>query len=128
MSKSLVCASFAMAALLAVAGCAYNAGPTKTGSTAMGPALVDARGMTLYTYDKDAEGRSVCAGKCAANWPPLVADAGAVAPAGYTVITRDDGSKQWAYSGKPLYTWVKDQKPGDTTGEGFGKVWHIARP
>jgi predicted lipoprotein with Yx(FWY)xxD motif len=50
-------------------------------------------------------------------------------PAGdYTVITRDDGSKQWAYKGKPLYSWVKDQKPGDKTGEGVAGAWHVAKP
>ena len=47
----------------------------------------------------------------------------------YQVITRDDGGKQWAYKVKPLYTWVKDQKPGDVTGDGFNNnVWHVARP
>jgi predicted lipoprotein with Yx(FWY)xxD motif len=46
----------------------------------------------------------------------------------WTVVTRDDGSKQWAYKNKPLYTWVKDSKPGDTTGEGFNNVWHVAKP
>jgi predicted lipoprotein with Yx(FWY)xxD motif len=43
------------------------------------------------------------------------------------VIVRDDGSRQWAYKGKPLYLWVKDHKPGDTTGDGFRGVWHVAR-
>jgi predicted lipoprotein with Yx(FWY)xxD motif len=43
----------------------------------------------------------------------------------WTVITREDGSKQWAYKGKPLYLWIKDQKPGDKTGDGVNKVWHI---
>ena len=45
----------------------------------------------------------------------------------YTVVTRDDGSKQWAYKGKPLYLWVKDAKPGDRTGDGFNKVWSVVR-
>ena len=44
----------------------------------------------------------------------------------WSVLARDDGSKQWAYKGKPLYLWVKDQKPGDKTGDGFNKVWHVA--
>jgi len=43
-------------------------------------------------------------------------------------VTRDDGSKQWAYKGKPVYLWGKDQKPGDKTGDGFNNVWHVARP
>ena len=46
----------------------------------------------------------------------------------WSVITRDDGTKQWAYKGKPLYTWAKDTKPGDVTGDGFNNVWHVAQP
>ncbi len=46
----------------------------------------------------------------------------------YTIITRDDGGKQWAYKGKPLYLWVKDAKPGDKTGDGFNNAWRVARP
>ena len=44
------------------------------------------------------------------------------------MITRDDGSKQWAYKGKPLYTWAKDTKPGDKTGDGFNNAWRVAKP
>jgi len=43
-------------------------------------------------------------------------------------VTRPDGSKQWAFKGKPLYKWSKDEEPGDTTGDGVNKVWHAARP
>ena len=90
--------------------------------------LTDPRGMTLYTYDTDPAGKSVCNGPCATNWPPLAAPADARAPEGYTVILRDDGSRQWAYRGKPLYLWVRDAKPGDRTGDGFRNVWRVARP
>ena len=92
--------------------------------------LTGSNGMTLYTFDKDmaGSGKSVCNGPCATNWPPLMAAEGD-APAGdYTIVTRDDGKKQWALKGKPLYFWVKDQKPGDKTGDGFNKVWHTATP
>ena len=41
---------------------------------------------------------------------------------------RDDGAKQLAYKGKPLYYWSKDQKPGDRTGDGVNGVWHVAKP
>ncbi|MDC7701126.1 COG4315 family predicted lipoprotein [Vogesella indigofera] len=92
--------------------------------------LTGSNGMSLYTFDKDTagSGKSVCNGPCAANWPPLMAAADAKTVADYTVITRDDGNKQWAYKGKPLYFWVKDSKPGDTSGDGFNNVWHLARP
>jgi len=90
--------------------------------------LTNASGMTLYTFDKDAVGKSACNGPCAANWPPLMAASGASASADWTIVTRDDGSKQWAYKGKPLYTWVKDQKAGDKTGDGFANnAWHTAK-
>ena len=91
---------------------------------------VNDAGMTLYTFDKDpaGTGKSVCNDKCAVNWPPLKASAGNASSGDWAVITRDDGSKQWAYKGKPLYLWIKDQKPGDRTGDGVGKVWQLARP
>ena len=90
--------------------------------------LTTPSGMTLYTFDKDDAGKSMCNGPCAANWPPLMAGAYAKASGDWTVVTRDDGGKQWAYKGKPVYTWAKDQKPGDKTGDGFNGVWHVAKP
>ncbi|CRI59749.1 hypothetical protein CCOS191_5213 [Pseudomonas sp. CCOS 191] len=90
---------------------------------------VDHDGMTLYTYDDDASGKSTCNGKCAENWPPLMVKQSDEAPKDkWTHVTRDDGSMQWAYDGKPLYTFVKDKKAGDTTGDGIKDVWHIAKP
>ncbi len=91
--------------------------------------LVGNNGMTLYTFDKDVagSGKSVCNGPCATNWPPLSAQAGDQASGDWSIVTRDDGAKQWAYRGKPLYFWVKDQKPGDTTGDGFNNVWRVAK-
>ncbi|HMS26033.1 MAG TPA: hypothetical protein PKC80_01480 [Burkholderiaceae bacterium] len=92
--------------------------------------LVGANGMTLYTFDRDAtgSGKSVCNGQCAINWPPLMATDADKASGAYTVITRDDGKKQWALKGKPLYFWIKDTKAGDKTGEGVQGVWHTAKP
>jgi predicted lipoprotein with Yx(FWY)xxD motif len=83
-------------------------------------------GMTLYTFDKDVarSGKSVCNGQCATNWPPLMARPGDQAGGDWSIVTRDDGSRQWAYEGRPLYLWSKDQKPGDKTGDGFNNVWH----
>ncbi len=46
----------------------------------------------------------------------------------YTTAQREDGTRQWAYKGKPLYIFAKDQKPGDRNGEEFNKIWHVARP
>lgn len=92
--------------------------------------LVGPNGMTLYTFDRDApgSGKSACNGPCAANWPPLMAPTNAAASGDWSIVTRDDGSRQYAYKGKPVYYWVKDGKPGDRTGDGVGKVWQLARP
>ena len=118
-----LCAA-ALAAALAAGGALAAGAPVK----AMDGVLVDAKGMTLYTFDKDAGGKSACNGPCAGNWPPLTAAAGDMASGDFSIITRDDGSKQWAQKGKPLYYWVKDAKPGDKTGDGFNNVWHVAKP
>lgn len=92
--------------------------------------FVGANEMTLYTFDKDqaGSGKSVCNGPCATNWPALMAKADDKASGDWSIITRDDGAKQWAYKGKPLYFWVKDAKPGDRTGDGVNQVWHAAKP
>jgi predicted lipoprotein with Yx(FWY)xxD motif len=88
--------------------------------------ITGANDMTLYTFDKDAPGVSNCYDKCAVNWPPALADANAVPDAEFTLVERTDGTKMWAYDGMPLYFWVKDTKPGDTTGDMVGEVWHTA--
>jgi len=94
-----------------------------------GGMLTDAKGMTLYTFDKDTTpGKSACNGQCLTNWPALVAASNDMAMGDWTVITRDDGNKQWAYKGKPLYTFAHDAKAGDMTGDGRGNVWHMAKP
>ena len=117
----------ALAGLSLLVACATpNAAPVNM----QAGVLTNSAGMTLYVFDKDAagSGKSACNGDCATNWPPLMAAAGDKASGDYSIITRDDGSQQWAYKGKPLYRWAKDQKPGDTTGDGVKNVWHAAKP
>jgi len=91
--------------------------------------LVNAKGLTLYTFDRDVagSGRSACNGDCAVKWPPHLAAATDQARGDYTVVVRDDGRRQWAFKGKPLYTWPEDQDPGDKYGDNYNKVWHIVR-
>lgn len=110
-----------------LAGCASMSGAPAKVSDGV---LTGPNGMTLYTFDKDmaGSGKSVCNGQCAINWPPLMAGEMDQASGDYSIITRDDGKKQWAFKGKPLYYWVKDSKPGDRTGDGVNKVWQVARP
>jgi predicted lipoprotein with Yx(FWY)xxD motif len=118
------------AAAVLAAGTAWAAEPASHAPMAKDGMFVTAKGMTLYTFDKDATpGKSVCNGPCATNWPPaLVADdAKAMGP--WTIVVRDDGLKQWAYKGKPVYAFAKDAKPGDKTGDGFlNGAWHVAKP
>ena len=102
--------------------------PPISADTAKGKTLVDINGMTLYVFDRDGKGKSNCNGPCAANWLPLIADTDAQAEGSFSFVSRDDGRKQWAYKGKPLYTSVKDKKPGDATGDGVNNIWHIASP
>jgi predicted lipoprotein with Yx(FWY)xxD motif len=101
--------------------------PATVGDTSKGKALIDGKGMTLYVFDRDAAGKSTCNGQCATNWPPFSAANGA-ASGDFTIVTRDDGGKQWAYKTKPLYNWSKDTKPGDATGDGVNNVWPTAAP
>ncbi|HEV7275707.1 MAG TPA: hypothetical protein VGN80_05435 [Devosiaceae bacterium] len=88
--------------------------------------LTDANGMTLYTWDNDEEGVTNCYDQCAANWPPLIASEDATPEGDFTLVERNDGTQMWAYQGEPLYLWVKDEAPGDTTGDGVGGTWHTA--
>jgi predicted lipoprotein with Yx(FWY)xxD motif len=109
---------------LAFAGAAFaqDAPAKKTGGM-----MANNAGMTLYTFDKDAGGKSACNGPCATNWPPFMAGSDAKASGDWSIIARDDGGKQWAYKGKPLYLWSKDQKAGDMTGDGFNGSWHVVK-
>jgi predicted lipoprotein with Yx(FWY)xxD motif len=90
--------------------------------------VVDTAGMTVYTFDKDSAGKSACNGPCATLWPPVMAAADAKAEGDMSIVTRDDGSKQWAWKGKPLYLYASDKKAGDKTGDNFKDVWHVIRP
>ena len=109
-------------AAIAWSGVALAQAPAK----AAGGVMADSAGMTIYVFDKDAGGKSACNGPCAANWPPLAAAPDAKPYGEWTVIARDDGSRQWAYEGKPLYRWKKDTNPGDKTGDNVNNAWHVA--
>ncbi len=92
--------------------------------------MTDFAGKTLYTFDNDTmPGQSSCTGTCATNWPPYTS--GAIAqgslPANITVITRPDGSSQFAWMGKPLYYYAKDTAAGQLLGDGVGGTWHIVK-
>lgn len=138
MRKSVLVAA-ASAALLAA--CAGMPGSTPSGSdyapaaaapsapplAMKGGLLVNAKGLTVYTFDKDVagSGKSACNDKCALNWPPVLAGASDQPQGAYTIVVRDDGRRQWAYKGKPVYTWPEDQEPGDKYGDNKNSVWHV---
>ena len=123
----LIAVLFTSLALLLLSACAGMGEPPAKVRDGM---LVNAKGLTLYTFDRDVagSGKSVCNGDCAVKWPPAMAMADDKDRGDYTVVTRDNGAKQWAYKGKPLYTWPEDQEPGDKYGDGYNKVWHVVKP
>lgn len=103
--------------------------PAKVSQSRQGPILVDNKGMTLYTFDRDTSGsKSACDAKCTERWTPLAAPADAAPKGDFTVITRSDGGKMWAYRFRPLYTSQLDKAPGDINGFDGANLWHIARP
>jgi predicted lipoprotein with Yx(FWY)xxD motif len=124
-----------MATAMALAACAVSYsvaadeeyGPFKEMKTAAGTVLTDPKGMTLYTYDKDEAGKSNCVDQCAVNWPPAMATPTDKPVGDLTIITRPDGTLQWADEGKPLYTFIQDKKPGDLTGDNMKDVWHAVK-
>lgn len=96
-------------------------------NNAQGDVFVDNRGMTLYTFDGDtAAGKSACAGPCEKIWRPLKAAELAKPIGDWTVVIRDDGSRQWAFKGKPIYAFSGDGKPGDALGMMADSAWHPA--
>jgi len=106
-----------------------EAPPVTLGKTKKGTVLADARGMTLYYFDRDDSGnKSNCEGKCTEKWLPLAAEKNAQPSGDFTVIVRKDGSRMWAYRYRPLYTSGDDKAPGDTNGFDPQNLWHIARP
>jgi len=92
--------------------------------------LVNRRGMTLYHLSVERKGHFICKDStCLSLWKPLAVAKG-VTPTGaksLSVVRRPDGSRQVAYKGGPLYTFVEDHKPGDMKGNGFKDVgvWRV---
>src|SRR5947209_10012408 len=103
---------------LALAGAALATAPAFAADPAAKMSdgkLVDASGRTLYSFDRDSAGKSACNGQCATLWPPALAPADAKPEGDLTIVTRDDGAKQWAWKGKPVYTYSGDKNAGDAT-------------
>lgn len=89
--------------------------------------FTDLAGMTLYTSDKDTSGKSNCAGDCAKSWHAAIVPAYAKAAGDLSLIAREDGSRQWAFKGKPLYAFSGDKMVGDSKGDkAEDGNWHSA--
>ena len=118
--------STVLCAILATGCASYSGNSNSTQASSVNSILTTETGMTLYTFDKDASNKSNCYDACAIKWPPYNATEGERPSASAKKSTRSDGSEQWTVDSKPLYTWIGDTKPGDTTGDGVGNVWHTA--
>lgn len=98
----------------------------------IGKYLTDTEGNTLYAFKKDSLGKSACAGPCIEKWPiyyrETVAAPSAIEAADFGTITREDGKKQTTFRGYPLYYWINDKTPGETTGQGVNNVWFVINP
>jgi predicted lipoprotein with Yx(FWY)xxD motif len=101
--------------------------PNYMASTSLGQVMTTPQGSTVYTFDKDQTGKSNCYGECARNWPPVLASSGAQPYGRMSLASRQNGQEQWAYDGKPLYTYAEDAMHGDVKGENAGKVWHVVK-
>ncbi len=125
-------------ALLAACGSSHstqqqaqvNTAPSTTSAfmhspTTAGTVLTTANGMTLYTYDKDTVGQSACYGDCAQYWHPYLSNGTSMPSGKMTLVTRSDGSQQWAYDGRPLYTFTQDTSAGQVNGNNFHNNWHV---
>ncbi len=139
----LLTALAATAVIAALAAALAFAGPTQKGGTKVavakspfGRILVDSKGITLYDFAQDKGRTSTCYGACAALWPPLLTTRKPVAASGVRAsllgtTRRKDGKLEVTYAGRPLYYFVSDRKPGQTTGQGidqFGAPWWVISP
>jgi len=139
-SLKLLTAFAASAVVASIAAALALAGGTQTGGTKvalanspLGHILVDSKGITLYDFVKDKGTTSACYGACAALWPPLTTKGKPVAGRGVrasllSTTKRKDGKLEVTYGGHPLYYFVTDRKPGQTTGQGvnqFGGPWWV---
>jgi predicted lipoprotein with Yx(FWY)xxD motif len=135
LAASAVVASTA-AALALAGGAKTGVAKVAVAKTPLGRILVDRKGITLYDFVKDKGQRSTCYGACAALWPPLITKGKPIAGPGVRAsllgtTTRKDGKLEVTYNGHPLYYFVTDRKPGQTTGQGvnqFGAPWWVLSP
>ena len=108
-----------------VLGALFLAGVVIASHAANAKTLTAENGMTIYVFDKDANGVSACYDDCAKKWPAYLAKGGEKMGEGWATVKRKDGSMQWTYDKKPVYFFADDKKKGDMAGDGLGGVWHV---
>ncbi len=85
-------------------------------TTKLGRMVVNEEGYSVYTWDHDGENLSNCVGECALIWNPVNAPATAQPQGEWTIIDRAAGVRQWAFRGKPVYTYADDVRMGSYDG------------
>ena len=126
----------AVATAFALAGTESGRAKVDVRQSRLGRILVDAKGITLYDFPPDQRGQSTCYGACAALWPPLLTTGKPIAGPGVRqsllgTTRRKDGKVEVSYNRHPLYYFVSDRRPGQTTGQGldqFGGPWWVLTP
>jgi predicted lipoprotein with Yx(FWY)xxD motif len=138
-AKSLiltVAAALSLAGFSTAVAASVSGSTVSTAKTGLGRVIVNGRGHTLYLFEKDKRGKSMCSGACAAYWPPLITHGKPLAAGGAKqsllgTIKRSNGARQVTYAGHPLYTYLLDTRRGQTSGEGstlFGAGWDALTP
>jgi predicted lipoprotein with Yx(FWY)xxD motif len=125
--------TLASAGAVAVVADAASTATVGTRHAKLGTYVVDAKGMSLYLFEKDKGKKSACYGACAKVWSPLIVKGKPAAGKGLkasllSTITRTGGAKQVTYGGHPLYHYDDDKKAGQTKGQGsslFGAKWYV---
>ncbi|MEA2217923.1 MAG: hypothetical protein QOJ35_549 [Solirubrobacteraceae bacterium] len=120
----------------AVAAYAAGTATVHTRHAKLGTYVVDAKGMTLYLFEKDKTKKSSCYGACAKVWAPLTVMGKPTTGSGLkasllSTTTRTGGAKQVTYGGHPLYHYDDDHKAGQMKGQGsteFGAKWYVVAP
>jgi predicted lipoprotein with Yx(FWY)xxD motif len=119
-----------------VAANAAGSATIKTRHAQLGTYVVDAKGLSLYLFEKDKTKKSTCYSTCAKVWRPLVVKGTPKAGAGLkasllSTTKRTGGAKQVTYGGHPLYYYDDDHKAGQREGQGvkeFGAKWYVVAP
>jgi predicted lipoprotein with Yx(FWY)xxD motif len=126
-----VCWLFAVPPALAAPAATALAVPGDFSIADEGPGKLTIRtspqNLPIYVFDEDAPGKSNCNAGCIGAWTPVVVTGTSKSLGDWTVIERDDHRKQWAYKGRPLYTYFNDA-PGKPTGDGEEGKWHLFQP